>query len=127
MQDMFSYGYLGFALGPDARTLYYLTGAHLPQKSVARETNKGESRGEEDLHLVTYDVEAGVYEDRGRIILEDGRVPSYVNSLAISPIDGSVFALTRVGPERPERRHIHPQSAHPVSDLMMISAAQLRI
>ena len=26
MFDQFSYGYLGFALGPDGRTIYYLTG-----------------------------------------------------------------------------------------------------
>ncbi len=27
MYDEFSYGYLGFTLGPDGHTLYYLTGA----------------------------------------------------------------------------------------------------
>ena len=26
MGDQFSYGYLGFKLGPDGRTIYYLTG-----------------------------------------------------------------------------------------------------
>ena len=60
MFDQFSYGYLGFTLGPDGRTLYYLTGGpvYVEGKRVAgkAKTAKGESKGIEDLHLITYDI-----------------------------------------------------------------------
>lgn len=99
MFDQFSYGYLGFTLGPDKRTLYYLTGGpvYVGGKRLAGKasTAKGESKGVEDLHLVTYDIPTGVYADHGAILLDDGERPAYVNSIAVG-LDGTVYTLSRV-------------------------------
>ncbi len=87
MFDQFSYGYLGFALGPDERTIYYLTGGpiYVDGKRVRGKdsTAKGESKGQEDLHLVTYDIPTGRYTDHGAIFFKNGDRPSYVNSIAV--------------------------------------------
>ena len=49
MFDQFSYGYLGFTLGPDGETLYYLTGGAIfvdGKRLAGKEsTAKGESKG----------------------------------------------------------------------------------
>jgi hypothetical protein len=99
MYDEFSYGYLGFILGPDGKTLYYLTGGPIYRggkrvagKSIAL---KGESKGEEDLHLITYYIPTGKYIDHGAIFLPDGQRPKEVNSIAVGQ-DGSVYALAAV-------------------------------
>ena len=99
MYDEFSYGYLGFILGQDGETLYYLTGGPIYRsgkrvagKSVAE---KGESKGEEDLHLITYYIPAGKYIDHGAIFFADGQRPKEVNSIAVGK-DGSVYALAAV-------------------------------
>jgi hypothetical protein len=99
MYDQFSYGYLGFTLGPDRRTLYYLTGGpiyvagrRLAGKSA---TAKGEAKGLEDLHLVTYDIPAAKYVDHGAIFFKDGQRPLYVNSIAVGK-DGTVYTLSRI-------------------------------
>ena len=80
MYDSFAYGYLGFALGPDGRTVYYLP--------------TGPIRGDpgEDLRLVTYDIPTAKYEDHGAIFLEDGQRPTLVQSIAPAK-DGAVYAL----------------------------------
>src|SRR3978361_1282433 len=61
MFDEFSYGYLGFTLGPDSHTLHYLTGGQGYENGKRitglATTAKGEAKGIEDLHLVTYDIE----------------------------------------------------------------------
>jgi len=98
MFDKFYYGYLGFNLGPDGRTLYYLTGGPIivnGKRVVARNTAQLEAKGEEDLHLVTYDIPTAKYMDHGAIFYPDGGRPSYVNSIAIGK-DGSVYALARI-------------------------------
>lgn len=99
MFDEFSYGYLGFALAPDGHTLHYLTGGPVYKngRRVAgiNSTAKGESKGIEDLHLITYDIEASRYADNGAIFLENGDRPAYVNSIAVGK-DGMVYALSRV-------------------------------
>ena len=99
MFDEFSYGYLGFTLGPDGRTLHYLTGGpiYVNGKRVAGKasTAKGESKGEEDLHLITYDIPTLKYTDHGPIFFQDGQRPSYVNSIAVGK-DGSVYFLSRI-------------------------------
>ena len=99
MHDQFSYGYLGFALGPDGRTLHYLTGGpiYLNGRRVTGKsaTAKGESKGEENLHLITYDIPTRKYTDHGPIFFENGQRPSYVNSIAVGK-DGTVYALSRV-------------------------------
>jgi hypothetical protein len=99
MGDQFSYGYLGFKLGPDGRTIYYLTGGpiYIEGKRVmgASSTAKGEAKGLEDLHLVTYDIPSGQYRDNGAVFYPDGQRPLYVNSIAIGD-DGTVYTLARI-------------------------------
>ena len=75
MFDQFSYGYLGFALGPDGKTIHYLTGGpiYIDGKRLAgkSKTAMGEAKGLEDLHLVTYNIETGKYtRQRGRLLRE---------------------------------------------------------
>lgn len=98
MFDQFSYGYLGFDLGPDAQTLYYLTGGpiYVNGKIVrGNETIKVGSRGEENLHLITFHIPTGKYQDHGPIFYKDGQRPAYVNSIAIGK-DGTIYALSRI-------------------------------
>jgi len=99
MFDQFSYGYLGFTLGPDGRTLYYLTGGPVYKdgRRVAGKssTAKGEAKGTEDLHLVTYDIPERRYTDHGAVFYEDGGRPSYVNSIAVGR-DGTVYTIARI-------------------------------
>lgn len=99
MFDQFSYGYLGFALGPDGRTIYYLTGGPIYQdgRRVAGKTSTamGEAKGLENLHLITYDIPSAKYRDRGAIFYEDGQRPLYVNSIAVG-LDGTVYFLGRI-------------------------------
>jgi hypothetical protein len=99
MGDQFSYGYLGFKLGPDGHTIYYLTGGpiYIDGKRVlgASSTAKGEAKGLEDLHLITYDIPAGKYLDHGAVFYPDGQRPLYVNSIAIGD-DGTVYTLARI-------------------------------
>lgn len=118
MFDQFSYGYLGFTLGPDGRTLYYLTGGpvYVDGRRLAGKTTTamGESKGTENLHLVTYDIPTGTRIDHGAIFFADGRRPTYVNSIAVGK-DGTVYALARV-----------TEGPHPHTDLIAVSADQTR-
>ena len=99
MFDQFSYGYLGFALGPDGHTIHYLTGGPIYEdgKRVLGKstTAKGELKGQENLHLVTYDLTAGRYADHGPIFFANGERPSHVNSIAVGK-DGTVYTLARI-------------------------------
>ena len=99
MFDQFSYGYLGFALGPDGKTLHYLTGGPVyvggQRVRGKASTAMGESKGVEDLHLVTYHIPSGTYRDCGAIFLENGDRPAYVNAIAVGK-DGSVYTLSRI-------------------------------
>jgi hypothetical protein len=99
MFDQFSYGYLGFTLGPDGHTIYYLTGApiYIDGKRVTGKasTAMGEAKGLEDLHLITYDISSGKYIDHGAVFYPDGKRPLYVNSIAVSA-DGTVYTLARI-------------------------------
>ncbi len=98
MYDLFSYGYLGFQLGPDKETIYYLTGSPIFENgkwlrgvdSIA----KGAARGEENLHLVTYHIPTGKYTDHGPIFYADGARPTYINSIAVGQ-DGHIYTLAR--------------------------------
>ncbi|HEU5147228.1 MAG TPA: hypothetical protein VFT90_10960 [Chryseosolibacter sp.] len=98
MFDQFSYGYLGFQLGPDKETIYYLTGGPVYENGVrlTGETKiaKGASRGIENLHLVTFHLPTRKYTDHGPIFFDDGARPSYVNSIAVGH-DGQVYMLAR--------------------------------
>jgi hypothetical protein len=116
MFDQFSYGYLGFTLGPDGRTVYYLTGGPIYQdgRRVAgkESTAMGEAKGRENLHLVTYDIPTLQYQDRGAIFYENGDRPLYVNSIAVAK-DGTVCFLGRV-----------TENGHTRTDLVTVSAEE---
>ena len=86
MYDQFDYGYLGFTLGPDGHTLYYLTGAPHPTPVEA---------GEEDLELVTYHIPSRKYIDHGVVELEDGRRPFDAQSIAIGR-NGIIYTVAKV-------------------------------
>ena len=98
MFDQFSYGYLGFALGPDHETIHYLTGG--PVYAEGRRVGgkgriaKGAARGPENLHLVTYHLPTHTYRDHGPIYYIDGARPTYVNSIAFGP-NGHIYTLAR--------------------------------
>ncbi|MBL7699900.1 MAG: hypothetical protein JNK79_17160 [Chitinophagaceae bacterium] len=99
MFDQFSYGYLGFTLGPDRNTLYYLTGGPIYENGK-RITGKlttvtGEAKGLENLHLITYHIPTGKYQDHGAIFYPDGQRPTWVNCIAVGK-DGTVYTLARI-------------------------------
>lgn len=98
MFDQFSYGYLGFMLGSDNETVYYLTGGPIYKdgkrvKGVDK-IAMGAARGLEDLHMVTYNLSKGKYIDHGPIFYKDGSRPTYVNSIALDK-QGNVYTLAR--------------------------------
>jgi hypothetical protein len=99
MFDQFSYGYLGFGLGPDGNTIHYLTGApiYIDGKRLAgkAKTAMGEAKGLEDLHLVTYDLDRERYSDNGAVFYENGQRPLYVNAITVGK-DGMVYTLPRI-------------------------------
>lgn len=99
MFDQFSYGYLGFALGPDGQTLHYLTGGpiYVDGKRLRgkESTAMGEAKGLENLHLVTYHIPTGTYTDHGAVFYENGQRPLYVNSIAVGK-DGMLYTLARI-------------------------------
>jgi hypothetical protein len=76
MFDQFSYGYLGFQLGPDGQTLYYLTGGPIyidgQRVEGVDQIAMGAAKRLENLHLVTYNIPQQKYIDHGAIFYEDG-------------------------------------------------------
>ena len=99
MFDMFYYGYLGFTLGPDGRTIYYLTGGPITvngKRVIARKNTKiiG-AQGVEDLHLITYDIPTRKYMDHGAIYYDGNKRPGWVNSIAVGK-DGTVYFIGRI-------------------------------
>ncbi|WP_343701757.1 hypothetical protein [Chitinophaga sp.] len=98
MYDQFSYGYLGFILGPDGETIYYLTGGPVYENGKrvtgASQIAKGAAKGIENLHVVTYHLPTGTYKDHGAVFYPDGSRPTYVNSIAIGA-DGNIYTLAR--------------------------------
>lgn len=118
MYDQFSYGYLGFTLGPDGRTLYYLTGGpiYIDGKRVRgkESTAMGEAKGLENLHLITYDIVTSEYTDHGPVFFENGDRPTYVNAITIGK-DGTVYTLGRI------RR-----DGHTVTDLISVPVSDIQ-
>jgi hypothetical protein len=116
MFDQFSYGYLGFALGPDGRTIRYLTGGPIYREGKRVKgkdsTAMGEAKGLEDLHLITYDIPTAKYTDQGAIFYENGDRPLYVNSLAVG-LDGTVYFLARITAAGKTRTDLVSVSAPP--------------
>lgn len=99
MFDQFSYGYLGFALGPDGDTIHYLTGGpiYVDGKRVKGKDSiaMGAAKGLENLHLVTYHIPTGRCRDQGAIFYPDGQRPLYINSISVGK-GGSVYSLARI-------------------------------
>ncbi len=99
MFDQFSYGYLGFQLGPDGKTIYYLTGGpvYIDGKRVAGQSEiaKGAAKGLENLHLITYNIPEDKYQDHGPVFYPNGDRPLYVNSITVG-LRGDVYALARI-------------------------------
>jgi hypothetical protein len=73
-----------------------------------------ESKGIENLHLVTCDIPTAKFVDHGAIFFADGQRPSHVNSIAVGN-DGTVYALSRITENGKTR-----------TDLMSIPAALIR-
>lgn len=98
MFDQFSYGYLGFELGPDNETVYYLTGGPVIEEGKKAgpsiEISKGAAKGLENLHLVTYHIPSKKYLDHGPVFYPDGNIPTYVNSIAVAQ-EGTIYTLAR--------------------------------
>jgi len=97
MFDYFTYGYLGFKIGPDNETLYYLTGGPVYVDGKREEVDdqiKAGTKGLENLHLITYNIPNRKYIDHGPIFYEDGNRPTHVNAIAIGP-EGNVYTLGR--------------------------------
>jgi len=98
MFDQFSYGYLGFQLGPDQETIYYLTGGPIyvdgQRVKGVSQIAKGGAKGLENLHLITFHLPTCSYRDHGPIFYPDGSRPTYVNALTVGK-DGSVYTLAR--------------------------------
>lgn len=77
--DSFSYGYLGLTLGPDGKTLYFLTG-----------TPAGE-----EVRFVTYEIPSRKYTDHGALSLEDGRRPTWAQAIAVGR-DKRVYTVSKI-------------------------------
>jgi hypothetical protein len=84
MYDRSKYGYLGFRLGPDGHTIYYLTGAR-PEISGA----------DDEIHFVTYDLSSKTCIDHGVLQLADGRRPFFAQSIAIGR-HGTIYTVAKV-------------------------------
>lgn len=97
MFDQFSYGYLGFIIDKNGK-IHYLTGAPIYEngKRVTGidKINMGAAKGQEHLHIVTYDIPKKEYKDLGPVFYEDGTYPTYVNSIALDDT-GNVYTLAR--------------------------------
>jgi hypothetical protein len=112
MFDLFYYGYLGFDLGPDQETLYYLTGG--PAYKDGKRVQKDEeiligAKGLENLHLITFHIPTRTYKDHGPVYFSDGQIPTYANSIATDPA-GNVYTLAQ-----------HMRNGKKITDLVKVS------
>jgi len=121
MYDAFAYGYLGFALGPDGHTIYYLTGAPpkatgseratsnppgkalttlktgklTPEEAAQHKVDKAAAGNEgEGVDLVTYDIATGKRIDYGVLQLENGLRPFFAESIAIG--SRNIYTVAKV-------------------------------
>lgn len=99
MFDQYDYGYLGFDLGRDGETLYYLTGGPIYVDGVRLNTDNNEELGyhssvRENLHLITYNIPNKEYKDHGPVLHENGSVITDAQSIAIGA-EGSIYTLGR--------------------------------
>jgi hypothetical protein len=94
MYDSFKYGYLGFTLGPDDHTIYYLTGTPSARDLPGKEGDLG-------IHLVTYDIPSKRMIDHGVLQLEDGRRPFGTQAIEVGR-NGIIYTVAHVGRRQPE-------------------------
>jgi hypothetical protein len=97
--DRFAYGYLGFALGPDGHTIYYLTGSPLTTTGGPRATSSSADKvaagnEDEDIHFVTYDITSGKRVDHGALQLENGLQPFFAEAIAIG--SKNIYTIAKV-------------------------------
>ena len=92
MLNGFSYGYLGFVLGPDGHTLYYQTNTPLSNSQKAKSSGKHRSRQGDEL--ITYNTATGVYRDLGEIKLANGYAVSPGEDLAMG-LHGTLYTVAR--------------------------------
>jgi hypothetical protein len=104
--EPFHYGYLTLQLGPDRKTLYYLTSTYgVPLEdgglmSAAHLVTPGHKSSDterrqyrlpdgrrivETIHLITYNLATREYADHGVVRLDDGRYPRMSQSHAVHP------------------------------------------
>lgn len=122
MYDAFAYGYLGFTLGPDGHTIYYLTGTppipapkgqaagtsstdgHAARRKGKLTKAEAIQRGvdevanthkNEDIHFVTYDIESGKTTDYGALQLKNGLRPFFAQSIAVGSKNTYTVAKVR--------------------------------
>ena len=92
---------MGTANKASKPTVFYLTGSPVFDASGCRvvgkdSTAKGESKGEELLHLISYQLIKNKYCDHGPIHFKDRPdFPTYCNSIAVDPVTGMLYALAR--------------------------------
>lgn len=96
--EPFRYGYLTLRIGPDRRTLYYLTGVYDLVGDDGREVPTG-------MHLVTYNLDMQQRTDHGVLRLDDGRYPVQCQTLAVHP-SGRLFSCPWI--EKPGRAEDDP-------------------
>jgi hypothetical protein len=88
MYDSFKYGYLGFTLGPDGHTIYYLTGTP-PGRGISSDNV------DRAIHLVTYDIPSKKTIDYGALQLDNGLIPFFAQSIAVGR-NGMVYTVSKV-------------------------------
>ena len=99
MYDRFAYGYLGFELGPDGHTIYYLTGSPLTSTGGPRATSTPADKvaagnEDEDIHFVTYDIASGKRVDHGVLQLANGLRPFFAESIAVG--SKNIYTVAKV-------------------------------
>lgn len=99
MFDTYYYGYLGFDLGPDGETLYYLGGRPIFVDGVRVTEENNEDLGlpsevVEDMNLVTYNIPDGEYTDHGPIRTADGSHVTAFQAITFGP-DNEIYTLGR--------------------------------
>ncbi|MEO6965854.1 MAG: hypothetical protein ABI076_08150 [Acidobacteriaceae bacterium] len=92
MYSGFFYGYLGFVLGPDGHTLYYLTST--PHTSGPNAKAAWALPNRKWTDLITYDIATGTYRDHGQIKLADGHPVTPGQSLVMG-LDGTLYTVAR--------------------------------
>ncbi|MFA5646246.1 MAG: hypothetical protein WDA18_07835 [Candidatus Ratteibacteria bacterium] len=107
--EVFRYGYLSLRLGLDRETIFYLTSGEVP-------TGDGEKQ-KEVVHLVTYHLPTGYYQDHGVLKLSDGRYPKMAHCLAVHP-NGRLYSCPWIEPKP------HPQNENVPDECDLISFDQ---